>query len=135
MPGVQGGASAHAGWTVVRHECSSHRFLDSSYLHLYLSQLHSTARPSPEHYDNRYEVEGRTNFLELRACELMRMPLPRTWVNTPSRTPWHPFATAGGRKDHAFRGCDNSHNPLRCPCGRGVRPPYTHTRSLRPYES
>src|SRR5829696_8551337 len=33
MPGVQGGASAHAGWTVVRHECSSHRFLDPSYLH------------------------------------------------------------------------------------------------------
>src|SRR5215211_6524232 len=29
----------------------------------YLSQLHSTARPSPERYDNRYEAEdpGRTS--------------------------------------------------------------------------
>src|SRR5215203_3913980 len=41
----------------------------------YLSQLHSTARPSPERYDNRYEAEDpgrtspnpqKTNFGELR---------------------------------------------------------------------
>src|SRR5918993_1214127 len=38
----------------------------------------------------------------------------------------HPLATACSRKDHPFRGCDNPHNPLRCPCGRGVRPPYAH---------
>ena len=30
----------------------------------------------------------------------------------------------GSRKDHPFGGCADPHNPLRCPCGRGVRSPY-----------
>src|SRR5215207_655229 len=42
--------------------CSSHSFLDPALLSV-LSQPHSTARPSPERYDNRYEAEdpGRTS--------------------------------------------------------------------------
>src|SRR5919112_3216960 len=36
-------------------------------------------------------------------------------------------------KDHPFGGCVDPHNPLRCTCGRGVRPPYA--QGVRPYES
>src|SRR5919112_6518156 len=36
-------------------------------------------------------------------------------------------------KDHPFGGCADPHNPLRCTCGRGVRPPYA--QGVRPYES
>src|SRR5215218_7332954 len=58
----------------------SHRFLDSVDSPL-LSRHHFTAPPSPKRYDNRYEVEGRTNFLELRTCELRRISLLGTSVN------------------------------------------------------
>src|SRR5215203_5405261 len=73
MPGVQGGASAHAGWTVVRHECSSHRFLDPSYLHpichnftLQHDRLQSVTTTA-----TKQKIQG----------ELRRIPIPRTRVN------------------------------------------------------
>src|SRR5215218_3967409 len=71
----------------------SHRFLDSVDLPL-LSRHHFTAPPSPKRYDNRYEVEGRTNFLELRTGEVRRISLLSTWVNKVlcSRGPAHPWA-------------------------------------------
>src|SRR5829696_5734496 len=56
---------------------SSHRLLISVVPLPFLSRPHSTALPSPK----RYEVEGRTNFLELRACEVRRIPLLGTSVN------------------------------------------------------
>jgi hypothetical protein len=67
-----------------------------------------------------------TNFVERRLGEVRRIPVLQTRVNKPAHTPWHPLATAGSRKDHPFEGCDDPHNSLRCPCGRGVRPPYAH---------
>src|SRR5215210_3306512 len=60
--------------------CSSHRRLDPVPLFL-LSQYQSTAAPSSKRYGKRYEVEGRTNFLEPRTGEVLRTPLPRTPLN------------------------------------------------------
>src|SRR5215203_79972 len=51
----------------------------------YLSQHHSTALPSPKRYDKRYELGCCANFLELRLCEVRRIPLPRTLVNRGNR--------------------------------------------------
>src|SRR5215216_7487368 len=68
---------------------SSHPILAPVPLPL-LSQHHTTALPSPKRYGNRYEREdpGRTsenalnaNFVELRLCEVRRIPIPRTPVN------------------------------------------------------
>src|SRR5829696_8936410 len=67
------------------------------------------------------------------ASDIRRIPLPRTPVNKPAHTPWHPLASTCSRKDHSFGGCADPHNPLRCPCGRGVRSPYA--QGARPYES
>src|SRR5215211_6754928 len=61
-----------------------------------------------------------------RESELPRIHIPRTSVNKPAHTPWHPLATTCSRKNHSFRGCADPHNLLRCPCGRGVRPRYAH---------
>src|SRR5215204_3919551 len=71
-------------------------------------------------------ASSKANFVELRHRELLRIPLPRTSVNKPAHTPWHPLDTTCSRKNHPFRGCADPHSPLRCPCGRGVRPPYAH---------
>src|ERR671920_1305765 len=60
---------------------------NSSYRHLapvrlsLMSRRHSTAAPSPSRYGKRYEVEGRTNFRELRKGEVRRIHLPRTSLN------------------------------------------------------
>src|SRR5829696_9951370 len=61
---------------------------NSSYRHLapvrlsLMSRGHSTAAPSPSRYGKRYEVEGRTNFLELRTCEVRLTPSPRSVEST-----------------------------------------------------
>src|SRR5215204_2817669 len=60
---------------------------NSSYRHLapvrlsLMSRRHSTAAPSPSRYGKRYEVEGRTNFLELRYGEVRRARLLRASVS------------------------------------------------------
>src|SRR5215204_3695804 len=59
---------------------SSYRHLAPVHLSL-MSRRHSTALPSPSRYGKRYEVEGRTNFSELRLAELRRIHLPRNRVN------------------------------------------------------
>ena len=46
-----------------------------------VSRHYSIAAPSPSRYGKRYEVEGRTNFLELRWGEVRRIPLLRTRMN------------------------------------------------------
>src|SRR5215217_6495186 len=58
---------------------SSRRLLDLA-PSLLLSQHHSTASL----HLKRYEVEGRTNFLERRKDEVRRMRIRRTSQNTPS---------------------------------------------------
>src|SRR5215213_1161671 len=68
-----------------RHGCSSHRPLDPVPLFL-PSRHHSTAVPSPERYGSRYEVEGRTNFLELRLGEVRRTLLLGTSMNKGQKT-------------------------------------------------
>src|SRR5215210_3159029 len=57
-----------------RRGCSSRRCPGSVPLAL-LSRHHSTAVPSPERYGSRYEVEGRTNFLEPRQREVRLSPV------------------------------------------------------------
>src|SRR5215213_8720274 len=67
-----------------RRGSSSRRFLDRNLLSL-PSQPYSTALPSLKRYDNRYEVEGRTNFLERRTGEVRRISLLGTRVNKARR--------------------------------------------------
>src|SRR5215204_4936060 len=73
--------------------CSSHRPLAPVPLFL-LSRLHSTALPSPERYGKRYELGCCANFLELRVCELRRIPIPRTLVNKAKKRGRSCFAPA-----------------------------------------
>jgi hypothetical protein len=66
---------------VARRVHSSHRPLDPLPLSL-LSQHHSTALPSTKRYDKRYELGCCANFLELRECELRRIPKRRSSQNS-----------------------------------------------------
>src|SRR5215218_8145933 len=67
---------------------------NSSYRHLapvrlsLMSRRHSTAAPSPKRYGKRYEVEGRTNFLELRKSEVQPQIIP-TALSADKATPGH----------------------------------------------
>jgi hypothetical protein len=67
------------------HGNSSRRLLDAVVLSP-LSQRHSTAVPSPKRYGKRYEVEGRTNFLERRTGEVRRTRLSRRWTTVCAST-------------------------------------------------
>ena len=74
------------------HDCSSHRVVDTVTLFL-LSRHHFTAPPSPKRYGNRYEVEGRTNFLERRQREVRAENCTGGYSSTNSST-GTPYALA-----------------------------------------
>src|SRR5215218_1663603 len=129
----------------------SHRFLDSVDLPL-LSRHHFTAPPSPKRYDNRYEVEGRTNFLEPRTGEVRRITLLGTSVNKglgslvcrltpeprdPSRNDYGPpdgyelaYSVPGANPDHHLpEEAPRLHTPVHVPMHVTPKP-----RVLPPFE-
>src|ERR671913_162708 len=94
--------------------CLSHRPLDPAFLPL-LSQPYSTGRASPKRYDNRYEVEGSTNFGELRQ-ETVRKGSERGFENEFRRYeeakigPIKPSWRSVGLRHCCFQGFSDSFN-------------------------
>ena len=121
--------SDHASQAAVR--CSSLRFLDTVPLFL-PSQRHSTAAPSLERYGKRYEVEGRTNFLELRKAEVRRMRLPRTTPVNKGKNEGRDSSRIESRPSENSRGARRDHASFYGRAPPTAKPARTARRSAAP---
>src|SRR5215216_5560284 len=103
MPGVQGGASAHAGWTVVRHECSSHRFLDPSYLHpichnftLQHDRLQSVTTTA-----TKQKIQGEVRRIPIPGTSVYRAAQAQSWSPDSWMAALFLFFRAGSGRNHS----------------------------------